>query len=202
MIKDENSKEDILCEALNLFKKARLADKKKCVQEIIKIIDEKKGYTFIEPKKNSKGFFEFGYYSYNERLYDIMEIIQPDFDYLKNFKKIKDKEITTLTMKELETYITRIIRGEKFIDGLIASCIDDGTLKNLLERFLELYKENEFNEIKKTEEKASLRKTILDENGNEFEVEEKLENIDSPDDINSLKNALNKSCDSKKDNIK
>lgn len=199
MFKDENLKEDKLCEALNLFKKARLSDKQKCVQEMIKIIDEKKGYTFIQPEKVGE-FIKFGYYKYNEKLYDIMEIIHPDYNYLKNFKKIKDKDIASLTLKELETYLTRIFRGEKFSDGVIASCIDDGTLKKLLERFLEIYRENEFEELKK--ESAILRKTILDKNGNEYEIEEKLENINCPDDINSLKNALNKSCDSKKDNLK
>ena len=137
-----------LQEAYELFKKARLMDKKKCVQDIIKIIDEKKAYTYIEPKKVGN-FIEFGYCNYNEKLYDIMEIIQPDYDYLENFKKIKDKDITTLTMKEFETYITRIIRGEKFVDGLIASCIDDGTFKNLLKQFLKLYEKSEFEEMKK-----------------------------------------------------
>lgn len=42
-------------------------------------------------------------------------------------------------------------------------------------------------------EKVSLRKTKLDKDGNEYEMEENLENIDFPDDINSLKYALNKS---------
>ena len=152
MFIDKNSREELskdkLSEALDLFKKARLMDKKKCVQDIIKIIDEKKAYTFTEPKKDSN-FIAFGYYNYNEKLYDIMEIIQPDYDYLENLKKIKDKDITTLTMKELETYITRIIRGEKFTEGLIASCIDDGTFKNLLKQYLKLYEKSEFEEMKK-----------------------------------------------------
>lgn len=42
-------------------------------------------------------------------------------------------------------------------------------------------------------EKATLRKTKLDKNGNEYEIEESLENMDFPDDINSLKKALKKS---------
>ena len=133
-------------EAMELFQKARLMDKRKCVLDIIKLIDDKKAYEFVEPKSLGNNMTEFGYYNYNDRLYDIMEIIQPDFDYLENFKKIKDKDFATLTMKELETYLTRIFRGERFADGTIASCIEDGTFQRLLERFLEL---NEQKELKK-----------------------------------------------------
>ena len=52
-LKDESDvKENKLSEAMELFKKARLIDKNKCVKDIIKLIDEKKAYTFVESKND------------------------------------------------------------------------------------------------------------------------------------------------------
>lgn len=61
-----------------------------------------------------------------------------DMDYLKHTsgKNIKEveKDIATMTLDEVKTWLTWILRGERFCDGLFETCIDDGTLLALLQR--------------------------------------------------------------------
>lgn len=57
-----------------------------------------------------------------------------DKNYVLNMKKIKDKSIENFTKEEIATYLTAIIRGERFNSGLIYSMVKDGTMLKLVER--------------------------------------------------------------------
>ena len=55
----------------------------------------------------------------------------PDYNYLDNYKIYKYKKIEELSLEETLSYLTFIIRGEKFCDGHIASYLEDGTIERL-----------------------------------------------------------------------
>lgn len=52
---------------------------------------------------------------------------------------IKDKDISTMSLEEIRTFLTHIARGERFCDGLLAGYVENGLLVKALERILELY---------------------------------------------------------------
>lgn len=186
-------KENELEKAMKLFGEARIMDKKRCVQDIIKIIDDKKAYTFIEPKSLGNNLTEFGYYKHNERLYDLTKIIENDQNYRENFKQIAEKDISTFTMQDISTCITWIFRGDYYGFGTIADAVDNGKLKDLLTRYLELYQEECRKQMKKElQEQATLRKTMIGNDGKEYEVEEILEKMEIRDDEKSLREKLRK----------
>ena len=54
-----------------------------------------------------------------------------DFNYIENFKIYKHKKIEKLSLEETLSYITFIIRGERFCDGHIASALENGTIEKL-----------------------------------------------------------------------
>lgn len=61
-----------------------------------------------------------------------------DFSYIANHEKIKDKLIEELTLGECITKLTFFIRGERFCEGLILLCMEDGTILRILKRIREL----------------------------------------------------------------
>ena len=69
---------------------------------------------------------------YEEDLYDL--------NYFDNYKMIASKDIDTLNKKEIQTYITYILRGERFCDGHMIKFIENGTLEKLTTRWNELDK--------------------------------------------------------------
>ena len=50
---------------------------------------------------------------------------------MDNYKIYKYKKIEELSLEETLSYITFIIRGERFGDGNIASYLEDGTIEKL-----------------------------------------------------------------------
>ena len=115
------------------MKEFEIANKDKLI-EILSIIQSKKAYKYI-PSQESNSI---GWYDYDSKIMECHKIIGEDYNYLENFKLIQNKNIKDLTKDELKTYVTRIFRGERFCDGLIARCIDDGTLESVIKRYLEL----------------------------------------------------------------
>ena len=56
-----------------------------------------------------------------------------DYNYLENSKIYANKKIEELSVEETLSYLTGIIRGEKFGDGSIASALEDGRIEKLCE---------------------------------------------------------------------
>lgn len=57
-----------------------------------------------------------------------------DKNYLENNKLCENKAFEDLSMEEVITRLTFIIRGERFCSGLLKSKIDDGTFLKLVRR--------------------------------------------------------------------
>jgi len=110
---------------------------KDALLEILLIIKNKEAYKYIPPQEIN-GAITTGWYDYSSKLLECPKIIGADYDYAENFKLIQDKEINELTKEELKTYTTRIFRGDRFCEGLIAKCIDDGTIEKIIKRYLDL----------------------------------------------------------------
>lgn len=88
-----------------------------------------------KPKKLEDGIIEIGFPLYDEEvnnwLHEFYRLKLADYNYIDNFKIYKYKKIEELSLEETLSYITFIIRGERFCDGHIASYLEDGTIEKL-----------------------------------------------------------------------
>ena len=66
------------------------------------------------------------------------ELELTDHDYMEHFEAIKAKSVEKMTRDEVLSYMTYLIRGERFCDGLIAGALRDGTLEALSVRLRQL----------------------------------------------------------------
>lgn len=61
-----------------------------------------------------------------------------DLDYQSKIEGLFNRDIQTLDISEVYTYITGIIRIDRMCGGFIYQNIEDGTMQKLLKRYLEL----------------------------------------------------------------
>ena len=97
------------------------------IKEILEIIREKKAYEIIDKKK----------LRYNNAVARINEIVGVDSNYKENYDFIKNKDISTYTKQEVITRITYIYNQDYEGYDSFVSNIEDGTITELLERYLE-----------------------------------------------------------------
>ena len=87
------------------------------------------------PKQASDGVIEIGYPLYDQEvtnwIQEFYRLKLSDFNYLHNYEIYKKKEIEELSLEETLSYITFIIRGERFCDGHIASFLENGLIEKL-----------------------------------------------------------------------
>ncbi len=95
-----------------------------------------------EIKENDDKSFSMPFPNYDKEVIDWIEAFHSlkllDHNYVENFNYLKDKNIEELDFYEILSYLTYIIRGEKFCDGLIASNLENGNIE-LLEKRLFSY---------------------------------------------------------------
>jgi len=88
-----------------------------------------------KPKQGSDNVIELGYPLYDKEvenwIHEFYRLKLSDFNYLENYEIYKHKELEELSLEETLSYITFIIRGERFCDGHIASALEDGTIEKL-----------------------------------------------------------------------
>ena len=88
-----------------------------------------------KPKKRKDGVIEIGFPLYDEEvnnwIHEFYRLKLSDYNYLDNARIYKHKKIEELSLEETLSYITFIIRGERFCDGHIASYLEDGTIEKL-----------------------------------------------------------------------
>lgn len=88
-----------------------------------------------EPKRGEDNVIELGYPLYSEEvenwIHEFYRLKLVDYNYLDNSKIYKRKKIEELSLEETLSYLTLIIRGERFCDGYIASALEDGTIEKL-----------------------------------------------------------------------
>ena len=86
-------------------------------------------------KQRSDNVIELGYPIYDKEvenwIHEFYRLKLTDFNYLENFEIYKHKEIEKLSLEETLSYITFIIRGERFCDGHIASALENGMIEKL-----------------------------------------------------------------------
>lgn len=118
------------------------------VNKIDKIIYILKTNPRIEYVYNGKelGPCEIGiaYPDYPSWVYEIEELFDPVLNYhevIKNIKKHK-KATSEFDLIESRTALTYFVRGERFCDGHMATCIENGYLLQWLSRYKELLEEN------------------------------------------------------------
>ena len=80
------------------------------------------------------------YYKYPQGLYkslcDLVQTLGPDYCYVDHIEEVLKISTDKLELTQISTYLTWLIRGERFCDGLIAENIENGMLKGVLERLL------------------------------------------------------------------
>lgn len=78
------------------------------------------------------------YPEYEPAIMNVLGSLECDIHYPSHYEKLKDKAIESLSLREIATMYTRMLRGERFCDGFIAENIEDGTLYRLVLRHAEL----------------------------------------------------------------
>lgn len=78
------------------------------------------------------------YPDYDARVMNALGTLTGDKNYQTNYDKLKGKAIEKMSINNIATMYTFLLRGERFCDGHIASYIEDGTLLRLIRRHLEL----------------------------------------------------------------
>ena len=86
-------------------------------------------------KEREDGVIELGFPLYNEEvnkwIHEFYRLKLADYNYLDNVKIYKHKKIEELSLEETLSYLTFIIRGERFYDGHIAYYLGNGTIEKL-----------------------------------------------------------------------
>ena len=100
------------------------------------VVEWSTGYT------DEKGFSHLPYPQYDERVFaalqSAMRVSGSDREYLLHIDAIREHPIEEASMTDLATWVTYVMRGERFCDGFIAGFVEDGRLHKMLERLLVL----------------------------------------------------------------
>ena len=125
-------------------KKQEQPDRQKLIEtiDLVKSIEKIEwggGKPTGEKTEDGKDIIQWPYPIYPEGLFESLYTLGSDHDYIKNMEDIKDKDISTMSLEEIRTFLTHIARGERFCDGLLAGYVENGLLVKALERILELY---------------------------------------------------------------
>ena len=87
------------------------------------------------PRKQDDGIIHLGYPIYSDEVdnwvKEFYNLKLAEHNYLENYETYKSKKTKELTLEETLSYLTFIIRGEKFCDGHIARYLENGTIEKL-----------------------------------------------------------------------
>lgn len=78
------------------------------------------------------------YPSYDARIFTVLNSLGIDEAYMERSEKIKDKPIEKMSLEELKTMYSFMLRAERFCDGAIAEYVEDGSLAKMVKREIEL----------------------------------------------------------------
>lgn len=120
-------------------------------------------------KENDDKSFSMPFPKYDKEVIDWIQAFHNlkllDHSYVENFNYLKDKNIEELDFYEILSYLTYIIRGERFCDGLIASNLENGNIELLEKRlfsYLIEFTEIDDNNIRDFEEKDIMFFTLAE----------------------------------------
>ena len=95
-----------------------------------------------EKTKEGRDIITMPYPIYPDILWDSLQLLGTDNKYLDHMEKVLKKDISKLSLTELRTLLTSRIRGERFVDGLIADFVERGEMLQVLERIKEIADKN------------------------------------------------------------
>ena len=122
---------------MDIFENDIFENNEKEIKEILEAAIE---YLKEKPEIPSYPFIQYDY-----RIMNALYSLEPDYQYVKNSKPIINKEIEQMDLDEIATMYTYIYRSERFCDGFIAGCMENGYLNKLFCRHLELISKEENN---------------------------------------------------------
>ena len=129
--------------------------KKETIKKIDEIIEILKINPKIEMVYTGKELgpceIGFAYPNYPAWVYIVEKLFQPVFNYQEAIDGIKkkNKSVENYDLTETRAVLTYFVRGERFCDGHMASCIEGGYLLKWLSRYKELLLEESNNDKKR-----------------------------------------------------
>ncbi len=101
------------------------------------------GGEVIGKTDEGKDILSFPYAIYPKGLYeglcDLYDIIGPDHEYLDHMDvPVEEAVFEDISLEKAGTFLTWMLRGERFCEGLMADMIEKGYLLRLLKRIREL----------------------------------------------------------------
>lgn len=95
--------------------------------------------------KDKDGMMHVPYPEYHEAVYEFFRLVSTDFwldfQYVPQdaWRFLRNKKaVASASLEEIKTVLTYCVRGERFCDGHWASMIEDGYVRQILERLIEL----------------------------------------------------------------
>lgn len=104
------------------------------IEEILALLNTERPYRVV-CKKNQFPFYDYPKNLY-ELLYHLVDSIGADPLYSDHIGEVGQIQAEKLDLSQISSYLTWLVRGERFCDGLIAENIESGRLKSILERLL------------------------------------------------------------------
>ena len=108
---------------------------------VLKYIDILKKENYGEWKTSPKDETQ-PYFSYTS---DVLNFIKDfyrskyvDYDYMKTYRQIRDRDISTLNKKEVCALLTAFVRGDRFSEGFLYEQLKNGKVMKALLRLKEL----------------------------------------------------------------
>ena len=118
---------------------------REAIEKAIGYLANHKGYKIIDFTKPPDGSLTFPHYIYDEEVYDLIHLINSGIrddnynGFAGDIQNVKNIPINEMSMGNVKTYLTFIVRTERFCGGLIAEHINNGILVELLSRFIKLH---------------------------------------------------------------
>lgn len=92
---------------------------------------------WVPARRNNDGVIILGFPNYDERVFEILDLLGFDEDSYENENKLP-RRIAQMTVMNIRTYFTVISRQERFCTGVISDAVQDRTIFRLLLRLTEI----------------------------------------------------------------
>ena len=110
---------------------------KEIAKQLLTLIEQGKAYTTF-PAQKEGNVIRLGSVLYDNNFYVLVNKIGHDYAYVNHIEAVLQKQINELTLSEIATYLTWLVRKERFCKGFLAAYIDNGIYTKLLARLIAL----------------------------------------------------------------
>ena len=97
---------------------------KEIAKQVLTLIEQGKAYT-IFPAQKEGNVIRLGGVLYDNNFYVLVNKIGPDYEYVNHIEAVLQKQIDELTLSEIATYLTWLVRKERFCESFLAEYIDN-----------------------------------------------------------------------------